>query len=170
MIVLRDALRRPLQLLLVRAPRQPASPAVYICRMKRIAVLALRGLLLRCPNCGSRGLCESWFRMRERCPRCGFRLDRHEGEDYFLGGMMFNIVLSELIFAAGFVIALLATWPDVPWTLLEWVGIPFMVLAPVLFYPLSKTVWLAFDVMFRPIHAGELRADGDPAPLARASR
>jgi hypothetical protein len=32
-----------------------------------------------------------------------------------------------------------------------------MVIAPLLFYPWSKTIWLAFDLMFRPAAAEELR-------------
>jgi hypothetical protein len=50
----------------------------------------------------------------------------------------------------------MVTWPDVPWTLLEWIGIPAMAVMPFLFYPVSKTVWLAFDLMFRPATEDEL--------------
>lgn len=118
--------------------------------MKRLVLLFSRALTLRCPHCGHGGLLASWFRMKPRCPHCGFVLERHEGEDYYLGGMMFNIVLSELAYAFIMVVWLIVAWPTPPWTLLEWVGVPFMILAPFLFYPISKTVWLAFDLMFRP--------------------
>jgi uncharacterized protein (DUF983 family) len=100
--------------------------------------------------------------MKSRCPRCHLPLERNEGEDYFLGGMMFNIVLAELIYGVGMVIWLLATWPTPPWTLIEYVGIPFMIAAPFLCYPLSKTVWLAFDLIFRPATADELTPDSVP--------
>jgi len=129
----------------------------------RLARSFLRALLVRCPHCGSAGVFASWFRMREHCPRCGLRLERGEGEDYFLGGMMFNIVLSELVFAGGIVIWLIVTWPAAPWTLIEMVGIPFMALAPVLFYPASRTVWLAFDIAFRPVRPEELRPGASSA-------
>ena len=59
--------------------------------MKRILLLLIRALAWRCPNCGRRGIFESWFRLKERCPQCGLALERHE-EDYFLGGMMLNIM------------------------------------------------------------------------------
>jgi uncharacterized protein (DUF983 family) len=118
--------------------------------MRRVALYLARALLVRCPVCGSRGIFASWFHMKPHCPRCNLALDRHESEDYFLGGMMFNIVLAELAFVTGLVIWLVASWPDPPWTLIEWVGIPFMVIAPIVFYPLSKTIWLAFDLAFRP--------------------
>jgi uncharacterized protein (DUF983 family) len=104
--------------------------------------------------------------MKSHCPSCGLALQRNESEDYFLGGMMFNIVLSEFVWAAGMLIWLLATWPDVPWRLLERVGIPAMAVMPFLFYPVSKTVWLAFDLMFRPATAEELATARPPAAAA----
>ncbi len=130
--------------------------------MRRIITFMVRALTLRCPNCGGRGLFASWFRMRERCPRCGLVLERHESEDYFIGGMMFNIVLSELLFAGGLVLWLVITWPDPPWDLIEWLGIPLMALAPILLYPVSRTVWLAFDLLLRPVTGDELRPHRTP--------
>ena len=69
---------------------------------------------------------------------------------------MFNIIASELIFAAVFLVVLLSTWPSPPWQLLQYGGIALMVLAPVLFYPFSKTLFLAFDLLFRPATPEEL--------------
>jgi len=126
--------------------------------MRRIALYLARALVLRCPVCGSHGLFASWFHMKRHCARCNLALDRHKGEDYFLGGMMFNIVLAEMAFVLGLCIWLIASWPSPPWTLIEWIGIPFMVVAPILFYPLSKTIWLAFDLSFRPPRLEEFEA------------
>lgn len=84
------------------------------------------------------------------------RLERGES-GYQVGAYMFNIIASELVFAVIFVGILLATWPSPPWTLLQWGAPLLMVLAPVLFYPYSKTLFLAFDLIFRPV------AKGDPA-------
>jgi uncharacterized protein (DUF983 family) len=134
--------------------------------MKRILLLLLRGLARRCPNCGRSGIFASWFRLKERCPRCGLALERHEQEDYFLGGMMFNIVIAELIYGAGLVIWIVAAWPNPPWMWIEYVGVPFMFVAPLLFYPWSKTIWLAFDLMFRPATAEELK----PPQSTRSTR
>lgn len=108
-----------------------------------------RALLLRCPNCGGPGILDSWFRLKQRCPHCGIHFEREE-QGYIVGGYMFNIVMAELVFAAIFVGTLLATWPTPPWTLLTWGGAALMILLPVLFYPFSKTLFLAFDLMFRP--------------------
>jgi Protein of unknown function (DUF983) len=97
----------------------------------------------------------SWHRFAPACPSCGLRLDRGE-EDYFLGAYLFNLVAAELIFAIAFVAVLLATWPTPPWTLLEYGGALLAVLAPIGFYPFSKLLWLAFDLLLRPLTPEEL--------------
>lgn len=95
--------------------------------------------------------------MRDRCPTCGFPLERGEAHDYWLGGMMFNIVLSELLAALVVAAAILISWPRVPWNAI-WVGaVAMMILAPFLLFPLSRTVWLSFDLLFRPGHESHYR-------------
>ena len=127
--------------------------------MKPTVRLALRlfsrALRLRCPNCGGRPIFRSWFRMRQYCPVCGIPLERGES-GYQVGSYMFNIVASELVFAMLFVGVLVVTWPNPPWTLLQYGGIALMVIAPFLLYPLSKTLFLAFDLLFRPATPEEL--------------
>lgn len=51
---------------------------------------------------------------------------------------------------AGFLGILFATWPHPPWNLLLYGGAALMLIAPFLFYPFSKTLFLAFDLIFRP--------------------
>jgi hypothetical protein len=87
--------------------------------------------------------------MRERCPVCSIRLERGE-EGYQVGAYMFNIVAAELIFAAIFLGILIARWPSPPWDLLLYGGAAMMIIIPVVFYPVSKTLFLAFDLIFRP--------------------
>jgi len=115
-----------------------------------------RGLLKRCPICGTGRLFTRWFRMKERCPGCGYRFEREEG--FFLGAYVVN-----LAFAQGMVIVLavvplilrLANDPDA--SILPFVvgGIVGAVVAPMVFYPWSKTVWTAIDLMLRPLAAME---------------
>jgi uncharacterized protein (DUF983 family) len=118
-------------------------------RGRRAALLFARALTLRCPHCGARPVLASWLRLRERCPACGLRLERGE-HDYFLGGMMFNLVLAEFIFAGVFVAVLVATWPRVPWDAIQVAAPLGMLAAPFVLFPFSKLVWLAFDLMLRP--------------------
>ena len=87
--------------------------------------------------------------MHSRCPVCHLRLERGE-EGYQVGAYMFNIVAAELVFAAIFLGILVFTWPDPPWDELLFGGLAIMLVAPFLFYPFSKTLFLAFDLIFRP--------------------
>jgi uncharacterized protein (DUF983 family) len=132
--------------------------------LRRAALLFWRALRLRCPNCGGGPIFEGWLRMRSRCPRCGLRLER--GEDgYQVGSYMFAIVAAELVFAAIFLLILVATWPTPPWDALLYGGMALMLLMPFLFFPFSKTLFLAFDLTFRPATSEEL----EPVPPARTS-
>jgi uncharacterized protein (DUF983 family) len=133
---------------------------------RRIFAMLGRALTLRCPNCGSRGLLRSWFKLNDRCPRCGIRVER-EGNDYMAGSLMFNIVLAEMIFAAAFVAYLLITWPHPNWDRLEIVAPLGMAIAPFVLFPFSKLVWLAADLALRPAHASELRDGGAGSTPAR---
>jgi uncharacterized protein (DUF983 family) len=121
---------------------------------RRALRLLGRALTLHCPHCGGWGLFRSWFKLRERCPHCGLKLERGE-HDYFLGSMMFNLVVAELIFAAAIVLLIVLRWPDVPWDFLQYGGVLFMIAAPFLLFPLSKTIWLAFDLALRPARREE---------------
>ncbi len=115
----------------------------------RAVSLLWRAIRLRCPNCAGGGLWHTWFRMRESCPRCGLHLERGE-QGYIVGAQMFNIIAAELLFAAIFVGVLVTTLPDVPWDVLQYGGPALMIAFPVFFYPFSKTMFLAFDLFFRP--------------------
>ena len=90
-----------------------------------------------------------WFKMRARCGNCGGAIERGES-DYFIGSMMFNLVLAELVFTLIFEGTLVVTWPDVPWDALQFAGPLGMLVAPFVLFPFSKLVWLAFDLMLRP--------------------
>jgi uncharacterized protein (DUF983 family) len=123
--------------------------------VKRALLLFWRALRLRCPNCGGGPIFRSWFGMRPYCPSCGLPLERGE-EGYQVGSYMFNIVAAELIFVLLFLGVVVITWPSPPWRLLQYGGIALMILAPILFYPFSKTLFLAFDLVFRPATRDEL--------------
>ncbi|MCC6929224.1 MAG: DUF983 domain-containing protein [Gemmatimonadaceae bacterium] len=115
----------------------------------RLFVLAGRAVTLRCPHCGKGPVLVNWFRLRPACGACTRQLERGE-PDYFIGGMMFNLILAELLFAGIFVAVLVVMWPTVPWDGIS-IGAPLgIAIAPILLYPISKLVWLAFDLAFRP--------------------
>ena len=87
--------------------------------------------------------------MHERCTSCGLVVGRGE-HDYFLGAMMLNLIAAELTCAAVIVSVVLVTWPSPQWKLVTYGGAALAVAAPFLFYPFSKTLWLAVDLVFRP--------------------
>jgi uncharacterized protein (DUF983 family) len=123
--------------------------------VSRALKLLGRGIRLRCPNCGEGRILQSWFHLKPHCPVCGLRTDRGE-EDFFLGGMMWNIVFSEGVLLVMGLIVGIVTWPDVPWTLMQWVGIALMAITPFLLYPFSLGFWLANDIWIRPVTPEEL--------------
>lgn len=120
----------------------------------RATRLLARAVRLRCPDCGHAGALRSWFYLRERCPSCDLRFDRGE-EGYHLGAVLFNLIAAELFFVVGLVGSVVLTWPHPPWNLIFWGGILLMILLPILFLPFSRTLWLAFDLIFRPSVPGD---------------
>ncbi|MEO5904714.1 MAG: DUF983 domain-containing protein [Gemmatimonadaceae bacterium] len=120
-----------------------------------VSSMVWRALTLRCPHCGSRRILADWFHLKERCPRCGLHLHREE-DDYFLGAYMVALMFVEALFAFGFLIVLLVTWPDPPWDAIQYVGSVVLVIGVLAAYPFAKTLWLAIDLVFRPVSAKEL--------------
>jgi len=117
--------------------------------------MIFRALLRRCPNCGSRGIFSGYTTLKERCPQCGLRLHRGES-DYFIGAYLLNLVAVELLFALVLAVVFISTYPNTPWALLQWGGLVLIIVGAVLCYPLSKALWLAADLIFRPMSPEEL--------------
>lgn len=126
----------------------------------------LRALGLRCPNCGTGRVFRHWVRMLRACPGCGLLFERGES-GYVVGAYMFNIVAAELIFTALALSLVVVTWPAPPWDLLLYLGVALMVALPVVCYPFSKLLFLAFDLTFRP--AGK-EGDGPGAAALKPQR
>ena len=118
--------------------------------LHRTVQMVGRALILRCPNCGGRPILKNWFHLRERCPVCNIALERGEENDYYIGGMLLNITLCFLIFAFGFWGVFIFTYPRVPWDVLQYGLVAAMIVLPILFYPISRIVWLAVDMAVRP--------------------
>ncbi|MGM0668887.1 MAG: DUF983 domain-containing protein [Gemmatimonadota bacterium] len=129
----------------------------------RATKLLGRAVGLRCPNCGGRGLFRRWLKMERICPSCHLRLDRGE-TDYFLGGYTVNFIVSELLIVAGAALGIFLSWPDVPWRLITWSLVLLVILAPIFFYPFAKTLWLATDLIFRPLTLKDLDGHGENLP------
>jgi hypothetical protein len=85
--------------------------------------------------------------------------------------MLLNLIAAELVFAAALVAVLLMTWPEPPWDAMLYVGIPLMVLVPIVFFPFSRTIWIACDLVVRPSEPHDTVPPGDtPEGLEHRTR
>ncbi len=115
-----------------------------------------RGLLKRCPICGTGNLFTRWFRMKERCPGCQYLFEREEG--FFLGAYVINLAIAQglvILLAIVPLIIRMASDPDASIMPFVLGGLGGAVVAPMFFYPWSKTIWTAFDLMLRSQAAPE---------------
>jgi uncharacterized protein (DUF983 family) len=81
--------------------------------------------------------------MVDNCPRCGLHFERTEG--YWTGSMAVNLVVTEGLFLVAFVAMIVLTWPDVPWAAVLVVGILISFVTPIVFHPVSRTLWVAAE-------------------------
>lgn len=107
-----------------------------------------RGLTRRCARCGAGALFSSWFSMVERCPRCALLLDR--GDAFFLGAFVINFAVTEALLGVAIAILVAATLPDPPLGIIAAMAAGVTVIVPLCFYPFSKTLWLAAEMVMRP--------------------
>jgi len=114
-----------------------------------------RTLRLRCPHCGEGFVLRRSGGILPRCSACNFRFERSD-DNYFSGAMFFGLLIGEFIFGLILLGIILAMWPNVPWDTMTY-AIPASMLVVMLFLiPISKVVWLAVDVLVRPVVADEL--------------
>jgi uncharacterized protein (DUF983 family) len=118
-------------------------------RRPPVRALLSRALRLRCPNCGGGPIFVTWSRLVPNCPVCGIGLERGE-EGYWLGAYFFNLMAVETAFSIWVVGFLLLTWPTPPWGFFQGSTIVLMLIVPFAFFPYSKTLFLAFDLLVRP--------------------
>ena len=81
--------------------------------------------------------------MVDTCPTCGLRFERAEG--YWTGSMAINLVVTEGLFLCVFVGTIVVTWPDVPWVGVLIVSVLVSAITPIVFHPLSRTIWIAAE-------------------------
>lgn len=106
----------------------------------------LRGFTRRCARCGAGKLFRRWVTMVPDCPQCGLHFERESG--YWAGALAINFVCTGGLLVIGLVAALVMTIPEVPVAPILAVLIPIAVLGPIVWYPFSKTLWLAIDQAF----------------------
>ena len=103
-----------------------------------------RALRRRCPRCAEKEIWRSWFNLEESCPQCHYRFEREEG--YWVMAIIVNTAIVEAIFAVFFVGGLIASWPEIDWAYLLGTALVTNAILPFLFFPYSKTLWMALDL------------------------
>jgi uncharacterized protein (DUF983 family) len=118
---------------------------------------SLRATILRfrCPYCGRGAVVSGLLSTHERCAVCGFVFKRGNPA-YFSGAIFINYLLGAGASIVMFLIFLVLTWPQVPWSILGYAAPVAVLLIVVLLHPVSKMILLAIDVRMRPITEDEL--------------
>jgi uncharacterized protein (DUF983 family) len=114
-------------------------------RISAAKILA-RGALKRCPRCSQPNLFRRWTELIDACPCCGLVFEQEEG--YWVGALTVNTVVTLVLFGTVMLAAVFATWPETPTLLLTVIGVLAATIFPLLFYPFSKTLWVALDLAF----------------------
>jgi len=134
----------------------------------RAARIARRAVALRCPRCGETPLflggrpepgeapagavrrgaraVARWFTMRRACALCGLVFERAQG--YFVGAIYINYAVTTTIAVGGYFLLWSRTSLSTEAQLAIW--IPFVLVFPVVFFRLSRSLWLALEYFVNP--------------------
>lgn len=145
-----------------------AAPAPSHPR-RRVIQLFTRAMRLRCPHCGGGPIFLRWSKLVPNCPVCGLGLERGE-EGYWLGAYFFNLTAMEMVFSVWFVGFLWWTWPDPPWEFFYFSTMALMLVVPIVSFPYSKTLFLAFDLWVRPATEEDFIVPHEEARVVRRTR
>ncbi|MFM7686212.1 MAG: DUF983 domain-containing protein [Actinomycetota bacterium] len=120
-----------------------------------IATMFRRAVVLCCPHCGARRtFIRRWLGHHPRCRTCGIRWHREHG--FELGPVALNVVFTFFLLGVSMVVAFVATAPDYPAFALTAGFIAAAILIPLVLYPWTYTLWLAFDLATHKPDAKEL--------------
>jgi uncharacterized protein (DUF983 family) len=117
-----------------------------------------RALRRRCPRCGEPAF-ETWFGMKRYCTGCGLEFEREPG--YWVGAVTINTTVIFGTFLLVFGGLVVITWPEVPWVTVLIVTVVANLAIPTIFYPMSKTIWLALEMGWHPLEREEIEAARD---------
>lgn len=118
--------------------------------------MLLRAFARRCPRCGGGAIFRTIGELHEHCPTCGLRFEREPG--YWVGSMIINTIVTFGLFLLVLVGGMVLTWPDPPWTGLFVATVAVTGITPIVFHPLSRTLWLAIEMSYHPLETEEIAA------------
>lgn len=112
-----------------------------------------RASLRRCPRCGGEGWFEGWFAKGKRCRTCGYRYERQPG--FMLGALTMNIIVTFGLLAAVLLVGSILSYPHIAVVPMLLAAGFVAIVVPILFYPLTYTIWAAIDLAMRPLDPHE---------------
>jgi uncharacterized protein (DUF983 family) len=115
-----------------------------------IPLMLGRAAIRHCPRCGAGHLFTSWWKMKERCPQCELHFEGRPEEGHFLGAITVNTGLTAGILLLGiwlYVIVLAVRESGPPVWFVVATSALLAVIMPALFYPFTKTIWVAAEII-----------------------
>lgn len=103
-----------------------------------------RSLIMRCPRCGEGKLMKSWFTTNTDCSNCHLFFDHEEG--FWIGAIFVNLITTMVLIILGMLYTINATDLSM-WTQIIVLAI-FGLVFPIVFYPVSLSIWLAMNYFF----------------------
>ena len=97
-----------------------------------------RCLKALCPNCGRSKIGHSWIIIHEKCPECNMPIKR--GNGFYIGPICLNYGVIAFGIISPLLILGFSNMIPIAWTLS--LSIIFSISLPILFYPISWSLWL----------------------------
>ena len=131
--------------------------------------LIRRGLSRRCARCGGGAVFVNRWRLKDRCPTCGYLFRREPG--FFLGAWFINFMVLELLHFA--MVMTFIVWKSAnPEAGLVWpLGLAVFTafLVPITFYPWSQTIWAGIDLGMTPMELDEIVGAADAVEVGQGT-
>jgi uncharacterized protein (DUF983 family) len=135
----------------------PSTNRSVPVRRPTFPVMVSRAARLRCPWCDARPtFVKGWFSRHDRCPSCGIGWRREEG--FELGAVTVNTIITFGLLTVAMVVGFVLTVPDVPVLPFVLALLAIGAVVPVVVYPFTYTLWLAFDLAVHPPEPAELES------------
>jgi hypothetical protein len=94
--------------------------------------------------------------MMKSCAGCGLEFEREPG--YWVGAVVINTTVIFATFLVVFGSMVLLTYPDVPWGMVLIVTALANVIIPIVFYPISKSLWSGMELSWHQLEPEEIAA------------
>jgi uncharacterized protein (DUF983 family) len=122
-----------------------------IYRWRLILRAVLRGIRLRCPECGHGHLFQAGLRLNETCPYCWVRFERAPGES--VGAVYLTSAITALLIYGGYFILDALLDSDITSYIAVWIGV--VLALNLLFFRLTRALWIVFAYLTGGVYADQ---------------